>query len=142
MIRAIPNNGDSPIIVDSDVQSVAEDVMTRLGYGCADYTLETVNRIWLLKPRVFDADNMPSCVTSWKEWVFDNPWDSKFNKAFGFVIEAGTEREARELADGKAGAENECSKYPHPWLNQGITVCEELAPTGTPRVVLTDFYPD
>lgn len=100
------------------------------------------NRIWILKPRVFDADGMPDCVASWREWERDNPWDSKYNKVFGFVIEAATEQDARAIADNEAGAENEHSHWPHPWLNQGITVCEELTPTGMSRVVLTDFYED
>lgn len=42
MIRAIPNNGNPSIAIDSDVQSDIEDIMTALGYGCTDYTLETV----------------------------------------------------------------------------------------------------
>jgi len=40
MIRATPNNGNPSVIVDSDVQSDIEDVMTALEYGCTDYTLE------------------------------------------------------------------------------------------------------
>lgn len=41
MIRATPNNGDfPPVVVDSDIQSDIEDVMTQMGYGCTDYMLE------------------------------------------------------------------------------------------------------
>ena len=40
MIRAIPNNGNPSIVVDGDLQSDIEDVMTALGYGCTEYTLE------------------------------------------------------------------------------------------------------
>lgn len=39
MLKATPNNGDPAIIVDTNVQSVIEDIMTRLGYGCRDYHL-------------------------------------------------------------------------------------------------------
>ena len=39
MIRAIPNNGYPPVIVNSDIQSDVEDVMSQMGY-CVDYTLE------------------------------------------------------------------------------------------------------
>ncbi len=173
MIRARPNNGNPAVIVDSDVQSDIEAVMTMLEYGCTEYTLEmadsaedgdldacdvldslikgaqelrdriskkTENRIWRLKRRSFNGDNMPASVASWSEWVYGNPWESEYNKAFGFVVEAYTEQEAREIADREAGEENECEKWPRPWLNPDITVCEELSPTGTARVAMRDFY--
>ena len=39
MIKATPKNGDSAVIVDTTVQSVVEDLMTLMGYGCHDYIL-------------------------------------------------------------------------------------------------------
>ena len=40
MIRATPHNGFPPVIVNSDIQSDIEDVMTQMGYGCTEYSLE------------------------------------------------------------------------------------------------------
>lgn len=45
MIRATPNNGFPPVVVNSDVQSDIEDVMTAMEYGCTDYTLEMAESI-------------------------------------------------------------------------------------------------
>lgn len=84
-------------------------------------------KLWILKPL--------------SEWRNDNPWDCEYEKVHGFVIEAPTEQEARALADGKAGEENdECDRYLNPWLNSDITSCEELTPTGTSRVVMINFH--
>ena len=113
------------------------------------------NRIWLLKPRALDADNMPACVrTSWAEWVEESPWDfGSFAAPPDFVIEAPTEQEARALADREADKsdlrradecmeypQNDNAKYPRPWLNAELTTCEELVTTGVIRVIARDFY--
>lgn len=42
MIRATPYCGFPPVVVNSDVQSDIEDVMSQMGYGCTEYTLEMV----------------------------------------------------------------------------------------------------
>ncbi|KKM49013.1 hypothetical protein LCGC14_1557140 [marine sediment metagenome] len=42
MIRATPNDGFPPVIINSDVQFDIEDIMIQLGYRCTDYTLEMV----------------------------------------------------------------------------------------------------
>lgn len=113
------------------------------------------NRIWLLKPRAFDAGSMPACVrTSWAEWVQESPWDfGSFDAPPDFVIEAPTEQAARALADREADKadlrrdgecrgypQNDNAKYPRPWLNAELTACEELVPTGATRVIARDFY--
>jgi hypothetical protein len=49
--------------------------------------------LWLLRP----VENLP---------IDDNPWDPWYDKAFGFVILAETEADARALADKNAGDEN------------------------------------
>ncbi len=36
----------------------------------------------------------------------DNPWEPWYDKAFGFVVRAETEEEAREFAHSNAGDEN------------------------------------
>jgi hypothetical protein len=50
-------------------------------------------KLWLLRP----VDNLPNG---------DNPWEPWYDKAFGFVVRAKNEQEAREFATAEAGDEN------------------------------------
>jgi hypothetical protein len=71
-------------------------------------------RLWLLRP-----------VSGWTPW---------YDKAFGFVIEADTEPEARAEASLQHGDEGAAV-----WLSEASTTCVEL-PTGTSGVILRDFW--
>ena len=61
-----------------------------------------------------------------------NPW---YDKAFGFVVRAGTEEEARTLASFVHGAEGR-----EPWLDATASTCEELTGDGAAEVVMADVH--
>lgn len=93
-------------------------------------------KLWLLRPVEGLAKN-------------DNPWHPWFDKAFGFVIRAETETDARKLANANAGDENEIplvqfvsgiSDVKEPWLNSKYSTCVELTAEGTNEVVIKDFH--
>ena len=76
----------------------------------------------------------------------DNPWEPWYDKAFGFIVTAKSEQEARELAHEEAGDENrgkfldkETSKTRSPWLDDKYSTCEELIPSDKSEVVMRDF---
>ncbi len=70
-----------------------------------------------------------------------SPWDSPYDKAFGFVVRAATEMCARTFAACNAGDEN--PKYrtdeDSPWYDVRLTSCEELTNEGAIGVVVRDF---
>lgn len=91
-------------------------------------------KLWLLRPR----ENLP---------IADDPWEPWYNKCFGMVIRAATEKKAREMA-----ASNKKSPrglpYPKPagdeggapWLDQHYSTCTELDQSGEPEVIMTDVH--
>lgn len=90
-------------------------------------------KLWLLRPRKDLPEN-------------DDPWDPWYDKAFGFVIRAETEEEARVFANKDGG--DETGKVSHrtyrtggdPWLNSKMSSCEELKPDGEAGTVIQDFH--
>lgn len=85
-------------------------------------------KLWLLEP----VRTLP---------VDDNPWEPWYDKAFGFVVRAETEAEARALAQAEGGDEiygpnvNDCPA----WTDNRYSTCVELLPDGPIGVVLRDF---
>lgn len=79
-------------------------------------------KIWILKA-IYQENN--SCFWS-------NPWD----KAHGFIVRAATEKEAREMAQAKAGDEKE---YGEVWLNPKFTSCKPLKRIGRKGIIMRDF---
>jgi len=76
----------------------------------------------------------------------DDPWESWYDKAFGFVVTAENEENARKLADGSAGDENEHGysdgkmvSTSHPWLSKKYTTCTELIAGEVEEIIITDF---
>ncbi len=67
----------------------------------------------------------------------NDPWDPWYDKAFGFVIRAHFEAEAREEAHQQAGDENRKTKMP--WLDPDYSTCVELTTDGTVGTVLRNF---
>lgn len=67
----------------------------------------------------------------------EGPWDSRFDKvfAFGFVVRAEFERDARALAAEKKGDESEKA-----WLDSSLSTCVELQAEGSPEVVIWDMH--
>jgi hypothetical protein len=85
-------------------------------------------KLWLLLPALEVKKN-------------DNPWHPWYNKAFGFVVRAETEQEAREFANSEAGNENQSTEdTKHPWLDEKYSTCFELTDDGEEGVVLRDFH--
>jgi hypothetical protein len=88
--------------------------------------------LWLLRPR----DDLP---------ISDHPWEPFDDKAFGFVVRAETEADARQLANAAGG--DECGPIrtePYrvggdPWLDPRYSSCVELLPDGPPGVIILDY---
>jgi hypothetical protein len=78
-------------------------------------------KLWLLEP----IDDLP--------WYSD-PWEPWYDKAFGFVVRAADEKDAREMAAGFSGDEGS-----GPWLNAALTRCAELLPDGDSGVIMRHF---
>ena len=81
-------------------------------------------KLWLLRP----VDNLK---------VGDDPWDPWYDKAFGFVVRAKTEIEAREIADIEGRAENR--EFDSPWLDAMYSSCLELLSKGEAGLIIRDF---
>lgn len=75
-------------------------------------------RLWELRP--IDKDS--------------GPWEPWYDKAFGFVVRADTEAQARLLASAQAGDEKAAA-----WLDASLSRCEELTDDGEASVVMQDF---
>lgn len=75
----------------------------------------------------------------------DNPWYPWYDKAFGFVVRAENEKEARQMANDEGGDERgEISHHVYrtggdPWLNPIYSDCIELTPEGEGGVVIRDI---
>lgn len=88
-------------------------------------------RLWLLRPAHGDCamnQNGP-----WRHGPEDCAW--------GFVVRAETEEEARQLASTQAGDEKH---YPVDranvaWTDPAYSTCEELLPAGEPGIIIRDF---
>jgi len=78
----------------------------------------TSNKLWLVQPRPEPA---------YKELGYDCN--------YGFVIEAKTSQEARELASEYPGDEG-----PDFYTNPEKSVCSELKPDGRSGVIMADFH--
>ncbi len=90
-------------------------------------------KLWILRP--------VDCLVDG-----DNPWEPWFDKAFGFVVRAKSEKEARILAHNDAGDENrgeflnnQIAKTKSPWLDSKYSTCKELSSDGDSVVVIRDF---
>lgn len=87
-------------------------------------------KIWKLTPR---HDSIWWCVEG------KDPWEPHHDKAFGFVVRAESEEEARWLAHESAGLENERIPGVQPWLDDQYSSCEELPAVGRREVILVNF---
>ena len=85
---------------------------------------ESKMKLWILRP----LDKLKKK---------DNPWEPWYDKAFGFVVIAASESEAREMAHNRAGDEN-CLGV-DPWKDQRYSSCTELTADEAPGVVIRDF---
>lgn len=90
-------------------------------------------KLWLLRP----VDNLPDG---------NNPWEPWYDKAFGFVVRAKNEQEAREFATADAGDESrgefldgKTADTKQPWIDPKYSSCVELTAKGESGVVIKDF---
>jgi hypothetical protein len=82
-----------------------------------------------------------------KLWKLEpiTPWEPWFDKAFGFVVRAETEQEARKFAAAEAGDEDawrsdrDAPGWRSVWEQPGKTTCVPLTAEGKAEVVLRDF---
>lgn len=63
-------------------------------------------------------------------------WDPWYDKAFGFVVRAETEGEARALAEARSGDE---SRNKPTWTDAKCSSCVELTQEGEAGVIMRDF---
>lgn len=89
-------------------------------------------KLWLLRP--IDPDGHGSL---WEPW---------YDKAFGFIVRAETEVEARVFAQANAGdeaelwdSENRTRRSTEAWTSAEHSTCIELTLTGEPGVIMRDF---
>lgn len=72
-------------------------------------------------------------------------WSPWYDKAFGFVVRAETEDEARKLANANGGDETgPITEHVYrtggdPWLDPSQSTCVELTPEGEAGVILRDY---
>ena len=89
-------------------------------------------KLWLLRPNKNLAKD-------------DNPWEPWYDKAFGFVVRAETEEEARKMANEKGGDEIGPAQIDvyrtggDPWLDPKYSSCAELTPEGKSEIIIKDF---
>jgi len=82
-----------------------------------------MNKIFILRPKKGCDD--------WEPW---------YDKAFGFIVFAENEKEARELADKEAGDENGWGDHKrNPWLDEKKSTCEKLKAGEKSEVIMRDF---
>jgi len=83
------------------------------------------------------------------EGIDPDPWEPWYDKAFGFIVEAGSAQEARSLASKDAGCEAEeewdenyerLISENNPWLNPKQSTCKELKVSNKPMVIMRDFH--
>jgi hypothetical protein len=90
-------------------------------------------KLWLLRPvKTLDKG--------------DNPWEPWYDKAFGFVVRAKDEQEARQFAHEDAGRENrgtflgvKTANTASPWLDPAYSTCVVLTARGEKGVIIQDF---
>ncbi len=94
---------------------------------------ETNMKLWLLRP----VEDLPDG---------EDPWEPWYDKAFGFVVRAATEKEAREMAHAEGGDENrgvfsgkKIANTTSPWLDPKYSTCERLIQDGEIGVLMSDY---
>ena len=69
-----------------------------------------------------------------------DPQRPLYDKTFGMVIRAGTEKEAREIGQEECKNGDECREViDGPWLKKEYSKCEKLLYKGDKGIILIDF---
>ena len=87
----------------------------------AEAIREVEMKLWILRP---------------KEGLkgVDDKWRGVCDTAYGFVVRAESERQAREFAAADRGDEGESA-----WLNPLYSDCKPLSARGVPGVIIRDY---
>lgn len=75
--------------------------------------------LWILRPKDGNSD----------------PWSPWYDKMFGVIVRAESEKRAREMAAEEAGDEGT-----EAWLDANVSSCKPLTADGDESVVLRDFH--
>lgn len=81
-------------------------------------------RLWLLTRNYHEGDNDNPA----------NPWHWTWDCAYGFVVRANSESEARQFAADDSGTEGD-----EAWLNPEWSHCVELTPEGDAGNIIRNF---
>jgi hypothetical protein len=68
-----------------------------------------------------------------------DPWQPPYDRAFGFVVRAASEEEARWQAHQAGGEENGTMEGVSPWLDGAYSSCEQIRDDGSSEVILVNF---
>jgi hypothetical protein len=68
-----------------------------------------------------------------KLYLFSDYWEPWYDKAFGFVVAARDEEQARKLASEQSGGEGADA-----WLDKKASTCKEVKPSKA-EVIIRDF---
>jgi len=79
-----------------------------------------MNKLWILRPRVAVGFTR-------------SPWEPWYDKTFGMIVRAVSERSARSIAAQGCAYEGE-----EAWLNSDYSTCIELVPEGNAGVIMVD----
>jgi hypothetical protein len=80
-------------------------------------------KLWILRPREGLSEG-------------DNHWDPWYDKAFGFVVRAETEIDARQIAQNKTWSE---SNTVSAWNDSKYSTCKELTSDGQAGMIIHDI---
>ena len=71
----------------------------------------------------------------------NDPWSPWYDKTFGMVIRADSEKEAREVGQHKCKHNDECKEgiTTEPWIDENYSTCIQLSYEGEKKVILEDF---
>jgi hypothetical protein len=85
-------------------------------------------KLWIIRP----VENLQTRDNPWEPWI-----GYYYDHAFGFVVRAKNEKEAREFASEQAGIESNNNK--DIWKNKNYSTCIELKKDGESGVILRDY---
>ena len=82
-------------------------------------------KLWLPRPK---EEDLPDS---------DNPWEPWYDKCFGAIIRAETEKDARQMM---AEATSDYAEGKDAWLDEKYSSCVELASEGKTEIIIKDDH--
>lgn len=83
-------------------------------------------KLWILRPLDAIVDTHDEAINPWYPW---------YDKAFGFVVSAENETQARQIA-----ADNNADEGGDAWLNAGQSICVVLQAGDKPEMIMCDMH--